>query len=104
MTDNVVSFPGPKVADMFGPEETGHSLIIEQRLIPNFRIRKTETGVVFTLDGRFAYEFDDANAWLAASMAAQAMAIGAGYARLGSSDKSQPFAPEVFGIDTGLPA
>jgi hypothetical protein len=98
MDDNVVDFPGSIAPDMFGAEATGSALIVEGRKIPGIRILKTARGAEFILDDRFSYEFDEAWAYLAAHMAANAMAIGAGYAFLGSETKDRPFAPQCVQI------
>jgi hypothetical protein len=104
VTDNVIDFPGSAAPDMFGPKISGHTLIVDGRAIPKFRILRSPRGVEFILDGRWSYEFPEDWAYLAASMAANAMAIGAGYAFLGSDSREQPFAPQVMQIDLGEPA
>lgn len=76
-----------------------HSVVVEGREIPNFLARKTEDGAEVMLDNRFVYEFKSiTEARMATSMAAEAMAIGAGYPWLGAEKKERPFAPVVIGI------
>lgn len=67
--------------------------------------RERDGVVEFVLDGRMSFEFPKEWAYLAASFAAHAMAVGAGFSHLGAEDKNRPFAPEVkalaFEVDTG---
>ncbi len=88
------------VTSLFGPQQTGHSLIVEGRCIPNITVRKgrDEQGneeIEFILDGRLAFGFPREWAGHAAVFAANAMAIGAGYPSLNGDNKERPFAPQV---------
>jgi len=100
MNDNVTQLPpqeGPP--DIFGPERQGCDLIIEGRRIPNIHIHDRGDSIEFVLDGRLSYEFPKDWAYLAAHMAANAMAIGAGYAHLGGETKDRHFAAPCMRID-----
>lgn len=95
MSGNVVEFPeqeGPP--DMRGSERSGFAVIIENRKIPRLHMYDRGATIDFILDDRFSYEFPREWARLAASFAAQAMAIGEGYPWLGAKSKAMPFAPE----------
>lgn len=80
-------------------EESWHSVFIDGRKIPNMLVRLHKENVELQLDGRFVYIFPDKpTARLAASLAANAMAIGMGYPCMGATSKDMPFAPEVIGL------
>jgi hypothetical protein len=95
---NVVDFPKQEIPDMKGPERTGYSVIIDNRKIPKLHMYDRGDSVEFILDGRLAFEFPSDLAYHAATFAANAMAIGAGFAFLGAETKERPFAPQCFGI------
>ncbi len=101
---NVTELPTKDViAGMLGPERSGHSVIVAGRLIRGMVAYDRGAEIEFVLDGRFSYSFPRAIALLAASFAAQAMAIGSGYSHLGAATKDRPFAPEVIAM-TELPS
>lgn len=76
------------------------TLCIEGKKIPKMLGRETEQGCEILLDGRWIYIFDSIQtAYSACSMAANALAIGQGYAWLGADSKTQPFAPTIMTID-----
>lgn len=84
------------VAEMTGPENTGHAVIIDGRLVPNLSMRDRGEMVEFALDGRFLYAFPREWAWLAAAFAFQSMATAAGFAcPAGEHFTKRPFAPQV---------
>lgn len=103
MTNNVTEFPSSSqrdlVAEMKGPQQSGHSVIIDGRLVPNLVMFDRGETIEFVLDGRFIYGFPRDLAWLAASFAFSAMAIGAGFAHPAHMHFTQrPFASEVSQI------
>lgn len=96
---DILEFPkreGPP--DMRGPVRQGCSVIIDGRLVPNMHMHDMGDEIDLILDGRLSFPFPRELAYQAASFAANAMAIGAGYAYLGSETKDRPFAPECHGI------
>lgn len=80
---NVTNFPSePKrdlVAEMKGPETGGNAVILEGRLIPNVMMFDRGAEVEFVLQNRLGFSFPRELAHQAASFAAAAMAIGAGF-------------------------
>lgn len=98
MTDNVVHLPGPdSVPSLFGPERSGHSVIIDGRVVPNLHAYDRGDTVDFVLDERMAFEFPRELAYLAASFAAEAMAIGAGFPSF-RGERMRGFASPCSGI------
>lgn len=95
MSENIVSFPSHEAPNLFGPRMVGSSLIVDGRLVPHFHIHDMGDKVQFVLDGRLAFDIPKDFAHVAAAMAANAMAIGAGYSHLGASEQDRPFAPEA---------
>lgn len=96
MTD-VLKFPeqlGPP--DMRGPVRFGSSVIIDGRHIPKIHMHDKGETIELILDERLCYEFPKEWAYHAASFAANAMAIGAGYAFFGAESRDRPFAPQCF--------
>lgn len=114
MTDNVINLGADEklreqneqlVNGLFGPTCTAASLIVEGRVIPNITIHRDGGEVVFVLDQRLGFGFPKEWAYQAACLAANAMAIGAGYTYLGGETKERAFAPRCFGIELpGEPA
>lgn len=98
---NVIPMPDGShlVAAMKGPEQSGLSVIIEERVVPNLAMRETATDVVFVLDGRLTFGFPKAIAHQAAAFAANAMAIGAGFPCFAADHKCEAFAPKVAVIE-----
>lgn len=86
---NVVGPPAPAM----------NTVIVHGRLVPSLLCIEENGMVRFFLDGRFIFEFPREWAGLAASMAAQAMAIGAGYSHFGAETKDHPFASIVKNLD-----
>lgn len=80
---NVTDFPTePKrdlIAEMKGPPTGGNAVILEGRVIPNMMMFDRGDEIEFVLENRLAYGFPRDQAWNAASFAAAAMAIGAGF-------------------------
>jgi uncharacterized RmlC-like cupin family protein len=97
---NVVEFPerdGPP--DMRGPDRFGCDVIIDGRLVPNMHMHDKGDEILFVIDGRFQFGFPREWAHHAASMAAEAMAIGAGYPSFRADKKDRPFASIVHKIE-----
>lgn len=88
------------VKSLFGPQRLGSDLIVDGRLIPNVHIHDMGAEIEFILDGRLGFVFPRDLAPQAAAFAANAMAIGAGYAYVGGETKERPFAPQCFGIES----
>lgn len=102
MSDNVVQLPGTDVVgDMLGPKFSGHSVIIDGRLIPDLHAYDRGESIEFVLDGRLAFEFPREWAFLAAAFAANAMAIGAGFPSL-NGRRCEHFASQVGALPEGV--
>lgn len=78
---NVTDFPAKRdlIAEMTGPENLGHSVIIEGRLFPNVAMFDRGDEIEFVLDHRLSFSFPRDQAWNAAAFAFDAMALGAGF-------------------------
>jgi hypothetical protein len=99
--DNVTEFPKRDlIAEMTGPPVGGNSVILEGRLIPRMMMFDRGDEIEFVLDGRLAYGFPRAQAWDAASFAAAAMSIGAGFPHHSGGEHftAREFAPEVVSL------
>lgn len=94
MSDNVKSLREPN--SIIGAYSADNSVVIDGHAIPKIRCIEQGDHIEFILDRRFGFIFPKEWAYLAASFAAQAMAIGAGYSNLGAKDKNHPFAPQVM--------
>lgn len=80
---------------MKGPQSAGHAVIIEGRRVPNLTmIDDGGPEVFFCLDNRLQFPFPRELAIQAATFAANAMAIGAGFASIGYCEKPAPWAPK----------
>ena len=101
MTDNVIQLPDGShlVEQMRGVQLSGNSVVIEGRVVPKLTMHETDTEVEFVLDGRLAWGFPKHLAHHAASFAANAMAIGAGFPCFTADHKCEAFAPRVMFID-----
>lgn len=96
---SVLQFPKPPPPDMRGPERIGCDVIIENRRVPNLHMHDRGDTIDFVLDGRMMFGFPKEWAYLAATFAANAMAIGAGWPCLTADKKCERFAPECFQIE-----
>lgn len=99
MTENVTNFPKSEVPSIAGVPRRGCFVFIDGRVIPNMHCFRRETETEIVVDGRFSYTFPNQWAYLAASMAAQAMAVGAGYSCMSAETKGAPFAPRVVELN-----
>ena len=92
---NVTHLTQPDQPDLLvGPFQVSH-VVLEGRAIPLLTGRKTATGTVLIVDGRFEIEFPNELAYQAAWLLAQAIAVAQGYSHLGAKTKERPFAPMI---------
>jgi len=98
--DNITDFPTRDlVKEMTGPKQSGCSVIIDGRLVPNMVMYDRGETIDFVLDGRMCWPFPREIAWQAASFAFASMAIGAGFAHPSANHFTQrSFAPECIGL------
>ena len=99
MTDNVTHFPKApekQIEFLVGPFEE-HRVMVDGRCVPKLTGHREADGKVWlTVDHRLtAYFSSDEDAYQAAVLAANAMAIGAGYSHAGAESKDMPFAPRM---------
>lgn len=97
LMDNVTKFPTPTekpIEFLIGPFEEWR-VKVDGRSIPKLTGSRDADGKVWlTVDHRItAYFSSDEDAYQAAVLAANAMAIGAGYSHAGAENKDKPFAP-----------
>ena len=100
---NVTDFPTEPerdlIAEMIGPKQGGHSVIVDGRAIPNCVMYDRGDMIEFVLDRRLGFEVPRDAAYIAASFAFAAMAIGAGFSHPAHMHFTQrPFAPECIGL------
>lgn len=99
---DVLDFPqGDKPDFLIGPFEEMR-VIVEGRQMPLLTAFREGGKFWLVCDHRFACgPFDtEAQAYQAAMLAGQCMAVTAGYAHLGAETKERPFAPKSQGIST----
>lgn len=85
------------IEEMKGPVRSGHSVIIDGRVVPNLVMHDMGDEIEFVLDNRLSWSFPRDQANNAASFAFAAMAIGAGFAHPAHDHYTQrPFAREVM--------
>lgn len=99
MSDNIIDFPKPEIPNIVGAEVRYNKVFVDGHVIPRMGCRENEDNIEIILDGRWCYIFPKEIAYLAADLAANAMAIGAGYSHLGAESKSHPFAPKIMMLD-----
>ena len=105
LPDNVVRMPAAdldrQIAAMTGPERGGNHVVIDDRLVPNLAMRDAGERIEFVLDSRMIFSFPRDVAWLAASFAFHAMAIGAGFGGPGGLHESaRNYGVSVTRVDT----
>lgn len=95
MTDNVVKLPPQQEPPelLVGPFEEWR-VMVEGRVIPRLTGYREGDKICLVVDRRFVACFSPEDARQAASLIAEALAIGEGYAWLGSENKDRPFAPK----------
>lgn len=105
MTDNVSQFPARDlVAEMTGPKVLGARIMIEGRVVPKMVMIDHGAEVEFILDDRLSYSFPRELAWLAASFAFDAMAVGAGFpSPAGLHFTQRPFGTPVMNLADAPP-
>ena len=99
---NIVRLP-PRGSEplefLIGPFKEWH-VQVEGRLIPRLTGFRDGDKIAIVVDGRFSHSFAKDDAYQAAWLIANAMAIAEGYSHLGSEKKDQPFAPLVSKISS----
>lgn len=97
---NVVKMPPPPERPelLVGPFEQWR-VQVDGRIIPRLTGHKDGDKVALIVDGRFSASFSQDDAYQAAWLIAQALAIGEGYPHLGAEEKRRPFAPIGRAID-----
>ena len=90
------------VEAMKGCQTHYHTVVVENREIPKMRMTERNGLVSLQLDSRWEIDLPPELAPQVAWMIANALAVGAGYAHLGSLSKDRPFAPEVRGLASSL--
>lgn len=93
-----LSFPADVdavVAAMTGPARGGNHVIIDGRIVPNLWMRDAGAHIEFVLDNRVMFRFPREWAYLAASFAFDAMAVGAGFGGPGGLHESA----RAFGVE-----
>lgn len=87
-----------KIAEMIGPEISGHQVIVEGRAIPGLTMREEGSEICFVLDGRLSINVPRDFAIPVAWFVANALAIGQGFSHIGGESKDRPFAPQVMNL------
>lgn len=105
MSDNVTKFPAPPrqrdwITEPYLPERR---VELNGYQIPLLSAQRHENGgVALCLDRRFLAEFStNADAFQAASLVANALAIGQGYSHYGATTRDMPFAPLSIQLNIG---
>jgi hypothetical protein len=80
------------------PYHEADRVIIEGRQIPGLTAMADGDEVLIILDGRLSISVPERLGRQVAWLAANALAIGAGYSHLGAEQKGYPFAPLASGI------
>lgn len=98
--DNVAKFPTPPKPELLiGPFKT-YYVQVEGQKIPLLTGFKEGDKIWLVCDGRFVCgPFSPDEAYQAATLAAQCMAVTAGYPHLGAPNRDQPFASIIGQID-----
>jgi hypothetical protein len=98
VSTNVVDFPSEEPPELLiGPFQVYH-VIVDGRRIPRLTGHPDGDKIMLIVDGRFGASFSKDQAYGAATLIAQALAVASGYAHLGAETKDQPFAPLSIGI------
>lgn len=91
--------PPPKRPDLLvGPFQEWR-VQVDGRIIPGLTGFKDGDKIGLIVDGRFSASFSEDDAYQAAWLIAQALAVGEGYPHLGAETKSRPFAPLGCALD-----
>jgi hypothetical protein len=95
--------PPPELPELLSGPFTVWRVIVDGRTIPGLTGFRDAEGIWLVVDERFGGgPFTEESARQAASLIAQALAIGAGYSHIGAESKDRPFAPLTFALD-GVP-
>lgn len=98
MTNVVQMPPVPKPADILvGPFDQWH-VQVDGRIIPRLTGFPEGDRIALVVDGRFSASFAKDDAYQAARLIANALAIAEGYSHLGAETKDRPFAPQGMQI------
>lgn len=98
MTDNITKLHDASAGVVdFGVQRSGYTAIVEGREIPRMMVKERGEMVTVNLDNRWEIDVPRELSASICWMIANALAIGEGYAFLGSPNKDKPFAPEVIG-------
>jgi hypothetical protein len=98
--DNVVQLQQPEPPELLiGPFKVW-KVQVDGRIIPRLTGFHDGDKIAIIVDGRFSHSFAKEDAYQAAWLIAQAMAIGQGYAHLGADNKERPFAPQGCAISS----
>lgn len=95
---DVLDFPKIAQEPWHYPYHEADRVIIEGRQIPKLTAMADGDHVLIILDGRLSISVPQALGRQVAWLAANALAIGAGYSHLGAESKGTPFAPVVIGL------
>lgn len=91
--DNVVTLQQPEPPELLiGPFEVW-KVQVEGRIIPRLTGFHDGDKIALVVDGRFSASFAKEDAYGAAVLIAEALAIGQGYSHMGAENKDMPFAP-----------
>lgn len=87
--------PIREVPDILGPKASGHSVIVDGRVLPIVTAREEGEEMWFCVDNRFGVGVPKDYAHSVAWIIGQAMAVAMGYASLSADSKDRPFAPQI---------
>ena len=98
---NIIDLPKPPSRPdlLIGPFQEWR-VQVDGRLIPRLTGFKDGDKIGLVVDGRFSASFSVDDAYQAAWLIAQALAIGEGYPHLGAETKGRPFAPIACGLSS----
>lgn len=98
--DNIIQLPREEPPDLLvGPFQEWR-VQVEGKIIPRLTGFREGDRVWLVVDHRHAASFSKEDAYGAATLIAQAMAIGEGYPWFGAETKDMPFAPIGHAIET----
>ena len=99
MDENVTNLRDPDAGVVsFGVPISGYTAVVEGREIPRLMVKERGPSLItICLDRRWEIDVPREHSGSICWMIANALAIGEGYAFLGSPNKNKPFAPEVIG-------
>lgn len=94
MTNVVQMPPKPEQPELLiGPFKQWR-VQVDGRIIPRLTGYHDGDKIALVVDDRFSHSFAKDDAYQAAWLIANALAIGAGYSHMGAENKDQPFAPQ----------